>query len=213
MGQLWRVGRISSPYRFSEISLDINSSDNAGNRFDVLADGVPYAATTPKGAYVETLQGFRPTTATRLAARNAQARFMTAGAVPRDWRLNRRMARLTLESPAPFLDVENSDTWPLLEEELAAELAQLGITNLDVSVIRGHRRTVTRLIARWAYLADDPDTGDPSYGGIRYLSKLGEHECWAIFDGTRFTPSGQSVIERNDPDYLAACTDLDLLAH
>lgn len=86
-GQLWRVGRRASPYRFSEITPEIDAQDNAGNRFDVLG------------------------------------------------------------------------------------------------------------------------------GGVLYLSKMGNHECWAVFDGTRFNPSGQSFIEKHDRHYQAACVTLGLLAH
>lgn len=33
------------------------------------------------------------------------------------------------------------------------------------------------------YSQSDP-TGEPLYSGIRYVSRLNNEECWAIFDGT-----------------------------
>ncbi len=136
-----------------------------------------YAASCPEGAFTESLQGFRPTTAARAAAVQASPGAMLAGSVPRDWRDRRRLGSLTLSEPADFIDVEAPSSWPLLENALAEPLNRLGVKNLDVSVLRGPNKLVTRLIARWAYLEADTGTGTPLYGGIRYVSKLGEHEC------------------------------------
>ncbi|WP_425425775.1 RES domain-containing protein [Actinomyces ruminicola] len=66
-GPLYRIGRAEAPFHFSEITLEISGLPNTGNRFDVLGGGVMYAASTPTGAFVETLQSFRPTTAARVA--------------------------------------------------------------------------------------------------------------------------------------------------
>lgn len=210
---LYRVGRASNPFWFSEISPEIDPLADAGNRFDVLGAGVMYAATTRLGALTETLQFFRPTTKTRAAVKRTQPGFMTAGAVPADWRANRRLASLSLTDPAPFVDLENPLLWPVLEQVLADELAALEVTNLDISVLRGPNRRLTRLIATWSYLQDDPKTEIPRYGGIRYLSKLGSHECWAIFDGCLYRPLSNEAIELADPDYQAVCATMDLLAH
>ncbi|WP_369596460.1 RES domain-containing protein [Actinomyces ruminicola] len=61
-GPLYRIGRAEAPFHFSEITPEVSGLPNAGNRFDVLGGGVMYAASTPTGAFVETLQSFRPTT-------------------------------------------------------------------------------------------------------------------------------------------------------
>lgn len=113
----------------------------------------------------------------------------------------------------PFLDIESPDTWPRLENDLASELHDLRVTHLDVPTVRSDRRLVTRLIATWDYLATEPDLGFPSYSGIRYVSKLGGHECWAIFDGAAIRGVGLSSISSSDAAYLAAAKDLDLVAH
>jgi len=166
-GPLYRIGRADSPFHFSEISPDVSELPQAGNRFDVLGGGVLYAASTPTGAFVETLQSFRPTTAARAAVARDAPGLMIAGSVPRDWRERRRLARLTLEEPSPFIDVESSDAWPVLEDALALELSLLGVSHIDVSIVRGSNRLVTRLLARWAYLASSA-SGEPAYGGVRY---------------------------------------------
>lgn len=212
-GPLWRVGRAGSEFRSSKISPAIAELPAAGNRFDVLGGGVLYAASTPEGAFTETLQAFRPTTAIRAAVFSESPTFMIAGSVPRDWRERRRLACLTLDAPAPFLDIECPEIWPLIESAAAAELCALGVSHLDVGVIRGANRLVTRLIARWAYLASNPQSGEPIYGGIYYTSKLGHHECWAIFDGTQWRPAGQSRSDKHDRAYQKTCSQLDLVAH
>lgn len=78
-GPLWRVGRATAPYAFSWITPEIDARDDAGNRFDVLGSGVLYAASTPRGAFNEVSQGFRPTTATRAAAAKSQPGLMLSG--------------------------------------------------------------------------------------------------------------------------------------
>ncbi|SHE25385.1 Hypothetical protein ACGLYG10_1601 [Actinomyces glycerinitolerans] len=211
-GPLYRIGRADSPFHFSEISPDVSELPRAGNRFDVLGGGVLYAASTPTGAFVETLQSFRPTTAARAAVARDAPGLMIAGSVPRDWRERRRLARLTLEEPSPFIDVESSDAWPVLEDALAPELSLLGVSHIDVSIVRGSNRLVTRLLARWAYLASSA-SGEPAYGGVRYMSKLGPFECWAIFDGVQWNPAGQTRITKQDAAYREACALLELVAH
>lgn len=172
-----------------------------------------YAASTPTGAFVETLQSFRPTTAARAAVARDAPGPMIAGSVPRDWRERRRLARLTLEEPSPFINVESSDAWPVLEDALAPELSLLGVSHIDVRTVRGSNRlVVTRLLARWAYLASLA-SGEPAYGGVRYMSKLGPFECWAIFDGVQWNPAGQTRITRQDAAYHEACALLELVPH
>lgn len=134
---------------------------------------------------------------------------MAAGSAPTDWRHRRVNAQLTLIAPVPFVDIEHPSTWRSLEHDLASELAALDVTNLDVSVVRGKRRLVTRLLAKWAYLETDP-TGEPMYSGIRYVSKLGQHECWALFDATAYDPTGTEPIELDDA-FREVCATLGLI--
>lgn len=86
-----------------------------------------YAASSPEGAFTESLQGFRPTVAARAAAAQASPGVMLAGSVPRDWRDRRRLGSLTLSEPADFIDVEDPSCWSLLENDLAEPLNRLGV--------------------------------------------------------------------------------------
>lgn len=211
--ELWRVGRSTGSLHFSRLDSEIAEDDRAGNRSDVLGGGVLYTASNPTGAYAETLQGFRPTTATRAAAQQHQPHLMLAGDVPRDWRERRSLAQFLIQSPAPFVDIESPQTHRALEHHVASGLHTLGIANLDVSVVRSERRLLTRLIATWAYRAADPETSYAMYCGIRYVSKIGNHECWAIFEGTELSPLGTEPIHGNDPAYRQAGTELGLHLH
>ena len=211
--ELWRVGRSTGPLHFSRLDSEIAEDDRAGNRFDVLGGGVLYAASNPTGAYAETLQRFRPTTATRAAAQAHQPHLMLAGDVPRDWRARRSLAQFLIQSPTPFVDIESPQTHRALEHHLAGELDALGIANLDVSAVRSERRLVTRLIATWAYRAADPETNYAMYCGIRYVSKIGNHECWAIFEGTELSLLGAGPIDGNDHAYRQAGAELGLRLH
>lgn len=98
----------------------------------------------------------------------------------------------------PFLDVEDEGTHDYLTTAVAREMAALGIEIVDVGVIRGKNRLATRAIAAWAYAAGDSD-GNLRYSGIRYMSRLGEHECWAVFEGTTVKEASRSRILRENP--------------
>jgi hypothetical protein len=194
---LWRVARRGREFVFSEIPPDIARERRIGNRFDIPGWGVLYAATEPGGAFAEVLQDFRPT-ATAVAAAADDTGHMRPGSVPTDWRTRRTLVEFDVVDALPFVDVEQPDTHRALTRELAAELVAVGVERLDVSLIRGDDRLVTRLVASWAYFALDPDTGNPRYSGIRYVSKLGDFECWAVLRGTTIVPRRAHDIDRDD---------------
>lgn len=165
-----------------------------GNRFDSLEFGTLYFATDLEGCFAETPSRFRPS-ARMLAALEDDADwrergFMAPGSVPADWRYRRVALRARVGPRSRFLDVETPETQTVLTEELARELDELGVERLDVAVVRGQDRRVTRLLADRAYGAID-SAGRPAFAGIRYVSRLGDHECWAIFDRSRL-----EVVER-----------------
>ncbi|NRD09200.1 RES family NAD+ phosphorylase [Rathayibacter agropyri] len=207
---LWRVGRASDPARFATVDPIDASTSTAGNRFDVPGGAVLYAATEPSGAYAETISRFRPTSRMRALAHDPA--YMLPGSVPADWRLNRKLIEITLNDPAPFLDVENPETHAHLNQAMVKQLAVLGVDNLDVSHVRGADRLVTRAIALFAYthMSDD---GGLSYSGIRYVSKLGDHECWAVFDGTESDVTRRKAVDKTDPDLLRVASTFGLVVH
>lgn len=189
---------------FSRIKPAEAALTNAGNRYDVLGGGVLYAGTQLEAAYGETLGRFRPSPQiiAKMGGRHEDG-YMNVGTIAADWRLRRIKMQVTCPGSLPFLDVEDARTVAQLNIELADDLAALGETNpLDVSDVRGRNRIVTRHIAGWAYAQQDND-GNFVFGGIRYKSKLGDWECWAIFDGTPVESSTPAALSLSDPGFIA----------
>ncbi|WP_454296046.1 RES domain-containing protein [Salana multivorans] len=205
-----RVGRATNPVGYSFIAPEVDRDDALGYRFDVVGAGVMYAATKPAGAYAETVQAYRPTAATYAATQHVQPGLMVAGNLPASWRTDRRLVTFALPGGLPFLDVEKPASHTALTRHLGAELTELGYAHLDVSLVRSEHRLLTRLISVWAYLQELPD-GSPRYGGIRFISKLGDHECWAIFDGAPVADVETQLIPLGD--LQRACTPLGVWAH
>ena len=184
-----------------------------GNRYDVAGGGVLYCASEPEACFAETLGRFRPSPAVVAALGELEAGRMNVGSVPADWRLRRVCVHIDCEQPLPFLDVESPSTLAHLGEVLAGDLAALAVTRpLDVSLMRGSDRRVPRLVARWAYSQQDA-TGAPVFSGLRYESKLGGYECWAIFDGTPARVLATSPVSRNDEVLLRVARMFGLTVH
>lgn len=198
--------------QFSQIDPISASVPNAGNRFDVPGGAVLYAATEPEGAYAETVARYRPSATMRLLNMDGDSHLMNVGSVPTEWRLNRVLAQLSVNGPLPFLDVEATTTHSWLSEMMASHLAASRIGNLDVSHIRGPDRLLTRAIAYLAYVTLDP-SGEPAFSGIRYMSRLGDHECWAIFDGTEVRMKTGIAVGKHDDALLRVARDFGLTVH
>lgn len=211
-GSLWRVGRASQPVHFSRIDPVDAAVATAGNRFDVPGGDVMYAATDPSGSYAETLARLRPSARMRALSQAGDEGFMSVGSVPAEWRMNRALVAIHPVQPAPFLDVEATETHTYLTEVMAPVLTSLGIEHLDVARVRGANRLVTRAIALHAYVAMDED-GELLYSGIRYMSKVGDFECWAIFGGTEVAEGRRLTVEKNDPHLARVAQQFDLTIH
>ena len=194
----FRVARSDQPLAFSSIGPTDAQLSLAGNRFDVVGGGVLYLGTTARGCYAETLARFRPSAKVR-AAVGDEPGFLMCGGIPADWRARRLEVQVDLPDALLFVDVEAPQTHTYLTAAMAPVLAGLGVDALDVGLVRGRNRLITRAIAAWAYSAADRD-GAPLYSGLRYLSRLGEEECWAVFDGTAVEERARSPIQRNNPD-------------
>ncbi len=195
-GTYCRVARSDQPLGFATIAQPDAQLSFAGNRFDVLGGGVLYLGSTAHGCYAETVARFRPSAKVR-AAVGDEPGFVICGGIPADWRARRLEVQVDLPDALPFVDVESPQTHTYLTAVMAPALAGLGVDALDVGLVRGRNRLITRAIASWAYAATDPD-GAPLYSGLRYLSRLGEEECWAVFDGTAVEERSRSPIERTN---------------
>ncbi len=129
------------------------------------------------------------------------------------WRLRRVTTRVICQEPLPFVDVEVPRTLATLGELLAKDLVALDMDQpLDVSLMRGRNRLVPRLVSRWAYVQQNED-GTPRYSGIRYESKLGGWECWAIFDGTRLGQAEERAVSLEDPALVSVSAMYKLTIH
>ncbi len=207
-GELWRVARLGKGTQFSEIDPADALSRNAGNRFDVVGGGVLYASTHIEGCYREVLARLRP--APGMSSLDEDRGHMRAGNVATSWRENRRRFAIAVPDALPFVDVEHQDTWTVLE---AAMTMPPGVLHLDVGHVRGPDRTLTRAISTWSYAQTD-DEGKPLYSGLRYLSRTGDFECWAIFDGTNVletAPVGE--LKKDDPALVRVARDYRLTLH
>lgn len=118
--------------------------------------------------------------------------------VPADWMRARCVAQLRLYSGQRWLDLRRLETAEALRIELAPLLRQLALSDLDVRVLRGPSRPLTRAVGRWAY--------DAGYRSIAYRSRFHDAlDCWAIFEGAGFDRVGGIVpITPADPDLRAA---------
>lgn len=205
---MWRVARLGKGTQFSEIDPVDALSLKAGNRFDVLGGGVLYASTLLEGCYREVLARLRP--APGMADLDEdEPGHMRAGNVAASWRENRRRFELGLPDALPFIDVEHQDTWNAIE---AAVAMPVGVDHLDVGHVRGPDRLLTRTIAAWVYAQTDEE-GESLYSGLRYLSRTGDFECWAIFDGTtvlEVAPAGELSLRDKELQRVASAYGLTL---
>lgn len=225
--ELWRIGRGPDPLAGRRADKQTLGSSRAGNRFDSRSGNyaVLYFGSSAEVCFGETLARFRPSPALIALIGDDWNRLghMEVGAVPADWRILRTLVKVRPPTDALFLDVEARETHQFLRTELAIGLAELGVQDLDVSVIRGPNRRVTRLISEWAYNAmrdewEDEATGEidgePMFAGIRYLSRIDTTwECWAVFDDIELEVLDLQPITRDMPDLDKIVKQFGLVLH
>lgn len=214
-GGVWRVGRDPDPLAPSKSG---GSSEvlkpGTGNRFDSPSGnfGVRYFATSLDGCFGETLARFRPDPLLSEVIGDEWRKlgFMAVGDIPADWRQRRTAVRVGFPSGghnakfkdgAQFLDIESVETREAMRSDLAPLLAYYHYDDLDVALVRGRDRRVTRYISQWVFEQADED-GDPLYAGIRYLSRLNTAwECWAVFDDVEIEELERRPIRGDDRSY------------
>lgn len=175
---------------------------------------VLYTATELEACYRETLGRFRPSPAMRALITAAEPGMMALGAVPADWRVRRVKVRGLAEAQGPVVDLESPETHEALNNLMSPMLAQQDLPLIDASSVRGMNRILTRAIATLVYRQQDSTTGVPLYAGIRYVSKLGPFECWALF-GDRFVvdETFRGPIERDDETLQRVAASWGLAIH
>lgn len=186
----------------SRRALDLGDS-RAGNRFDSAAGtyGVLYFSTTLEGCFGETLNRYRKDP--KLAfLEDDDATFMNPGQVPSDWRSRRTAVRARVGPNAEtdrFLDVEDPGTIQRLARVLGPLIMVLGYEDIDIGLLRGPDRRVTRMISQWAWHQED-ESGRPMFAGVRYLSRSNSKwECWAVFDDIELEEIERQPVLRSTP--------------
>ena len=213
---LWRVGCGDDPLAVRRPDPNTLFSTTTGNRFDSAEGlfGVLYFATNLEGCFGETLVGFRPSLPmVALVEEEWRERgFMDVGSVPQEWRLRRSSVKVQVGTDSPFLDIESRQTHQFLRGELALGLSSLGYQDLDVSMVRGPDRRVTRLIASWAYKFM-PEDG-VSFAGIRYLSRIDtKWELWAVFNDVPIEPVETRPILPQTDELRKVANEFGLIVH
>lgn len=198
-----------------------------GNRFDDPSAGrglpeeeryrIAYCATERAGAFGETIARFRPSMdllagLEEVEDEEALDPDLEGGIVPEEWRLSRCVGSTRLAPDLLFADLPAPQTMRVLREELTETAGRLGLEDLDLSAVTGPHRRLTQEAARYVYDLTD-DSADPTFAGIRYLSRLNPSwELWAIFyDRMRHTTSEVAEpIRFDDPGLAEASTLLGL---
>jgi hypothetical protein len=220
--EIYRVGRPPDPWAWPDWAY-AGPGGTFGNRWDD-AQGryrVLYAASTRLGAFVETLAPLRPDASVLAAYGEMELasgeETASPGRVPVTWCRERVVTKgIATDVEGTFVNVGASSSLSILREELAARVVHYGLSDLDAATIRvtaprGFTQEISTYVA-----AQRGEDGRP-YGGIFYLSKLGdEFENWAIFE--REEMRGQSpvlsvdreVVDPEDADFVRACEILGL---
>lgn len=206
-GLLKRIGYVGSPLKPSFTDAPDLESPKRGNRWNSQRGnfGVVYFGSTWVCCFGEVLQALRPTTPMIQIVKEewADLGFMMCGKVEAAWRHRRTMVSVSINDPRPFVDIEHPDTHEVLTKRMAGVLAALDVDRLDVAVVRGADRRVTRSVSQWLHDQEDA-LGNRLYAGVRYLSKIDtDWECWAVFDDTEWKEAGaRRPIAPDDPDLI-----------
>ena len=169
-----------------------------------------YLASQPEGAYGETVAQFRPSVKT-LSQSGGHLSFGVRPAIPRDWRVTRRLGSAVLFMTLAVVELDAADTVQALRPVLAPVATRLHLPDIDLSAITGPERALTQAAALHIYQQRDAQ-GRPLYAGLRYVSRLKrEWECWAIFAARmRYRPLRVDLITADDPHLYEAARLLHL---
>jgi hypothetical protein len=202
---LYRIGQAPDPLAWPPRAF------TGGGRFDHPSGEylVLYAAEQRRGAFIETLDSFRPAITDLAAAQQLPAGdpsdvTPSAGIIP-DAYFRKVIARLRLASGQSWLNLRAPQTHQVLRTELASSLADLGYPKRFVwGDLLSHEHRLTQAVGQWAY--------NRGHHGIAYSSCHDARlDCWALFDRALFTSAGPSeMISMSDPDLVAVATLFDL---
>lgn len=198
-----RITRPIEPTAFSRVGAVESRLANQGNRFDVPGGGVLYAATSTSTCFHEVCSRFRPSPFYQSLDMSLDEEAGFSVGIPGDWRFNRRIYDLKVDTELPFVDISDHRTWKWLEDRLKGLLYERGFDHIEAKEVYSNDRSLTRAFAAELYTAVDDDSS-PMFAGIRYESKLNNGECWAIFEDSAVEVEVQNeqVIDIDDPDLV-----------
>jgi hypothetical protein len=205
--EMFRVEYTRAVLKPSVLRAEDEDLDRAGNRFDIAGAGVLYAASNPEGSYAETTAQFRPEAsviAKMRAAGATETDLADVGVLDSKWAKERTLRTFHIVDPLPFVDLDDPRTHTYLDWAAAELLSEYKVKALDIAIVRGPSRRLTRALSKWIFQQRDEDDR-LRYGGIRYGSRLGPYECWAIFsDESRLELLRERAVYPPDQELIAA---------
>jgi hypothetical protein len=143
------------------------------------------------------------------------------GYLPRGWRDDRTCYELALPMDGFFVDVAHAESMEAAARGIRSELQVLDVEEVDLPLLTGDRREVTCAVAAWVHGLVLDDGSLPQ--GIRYPSRLGAGENWAVWlrriddghpvDSEPTKMVGSAPVELHDPDFLAVLKRYGLKTH
>jgi hypothetical protein len=196
---IFRIGRRPDPWQPPDWSL-AGPDGTFGNRFDDpdVTYRVLYASSQRLGCYLETLARFRVdlTLYAELSMIEGEDDYVPLGHVPVSWAEPRILG--SAEHGGSYADLYASEWIGLLRQELAGDCLELGIRELDASILqRSAPRALTQRASRLVF--------QHGFDGIHYHSKYG-HAIWnwALFEPFKLSPKDAEAINLADPELLRA---------
>ena len=188
----------------SPLKRPLDEDPSHWGRYDVAGHSTIYIASTPEGAYAESLAVQRISNGLKtirlsdafddsdsndspevvLAAINTEwlqlFGGMTPGKVVLGWRDARLEYPMTLPRDGWLVDIEASPSVAAINANMRTDLGDHGIDYLSVGTLRGEERIVTTAVSGWIHSQVLDDGSLPH--GIVYGSKHGtDYKCWTIW--------------------------------
>lgn len=184
---------------------------------------VIYCATSPVGAFGETVARVRPRLSEIQGFAEIEADddfpepldaylhglrdplYSDRGVLAASWRLERQLYSTQLDGALHFVDICSPRTIEALREALSPVATRLRLNDIDFSTVIGPMREFTQECARLVYEQVD-EYGRPLFAGVHYESRLNtDWECWAIFHDRIVGHHTPGFPETITPDHPALC--------
>lgn len=196
---LWRVGWREDPLSTRDYGPVTFDDAQSGNRYDSLTGtySTGYFGTTQEACLGETLDCLRPDPVlSALVEDDYASKGYKPGVIPASWRHERVLVRARIDTRTlAFLNMENTSVVAVIGERLGS-LEIYGLTgHLDIGVLRGRDRRITRAVSQHVH------DGRERFAGLHYLSRhSNEWECWATFEERVAYPVEDLKFFDIDPD-------------